>query len=235
MSAVWLPLFGPNENERNPKGVAAKAWQMPEYKGIEMPEGGREWTGLRLDDWIVVDCDDEHALEQWLKHIDQPLEHTWVRKTPHGWHLFYKRTYANSSVQAGVPFPKTDLKLGCGHQVVFQAPGYSSYFGDAQMAMPFDASWIPERRQMEVAEEWSEMPEGIGDNSMISFAGTFRRWGMDEDTMAKCLAAIADITMTKDPMPLRSIRRLARQAAKYEPEESRSVICPKCATEVEYR
>lgn len=238
MSEVWLPLFGPNDKGHNPKGVSVSGWQLPEFKGV-LPEAG-DWIGLRLDDWIVVDCDDEAALEAWLKHVDKPLRHTFVRKTPHGWHLFYRRTYQSLSVRAQVlrsVSPKIDLKLGVGHQVVFFAPGYETIEGTGgATAMPFDPAWVPaESGEAWAGDEWSEMPEGIGDNSMIAFGGSFRRWGMDEATIRKCLQAINEITMTENPMPPKSIRRLARQAAKYHPEEARTVMCPSCAAEVEYR
>lgn len=238
MSNVYLPLFGPDDPKgRSPKGVAASGWQLPDYKGIvgeELPE----WVGVRLDHYVVVDCDDDAAMEAWLKHVDMPLRHTLVRKTPHGYHFFYRRTVEALSVRAQVltsVAPKIDLKAGIGHQVVYSAPGYKTIAGEGKDSMAFNPAWVPERSEVRVTEEWSEMPEGIGDNSMLAFAGTFRRWGMDERTIKRCLLAVMDVTMTRDPMELKSIRRLARQAAKYSPEEAKTVLCPSCGNEVEYR
>jgi len=230
MSLVYVPLFGPNDHGHPPKGVNASGWQLPGYLGVA-PD---DWTGLRLDNYIVVDCDCEEAYEEWLKRIDKAPDHTWTRKTPHGYHLFYRRPLDVYHVQAQKLNAKTDLKLGMGHQVVFNAPGY--YDLHDVVAIPFDASWVPERQAQEwLGEEWSEMPEGIGDNSMMSFAGTFRRWGMDERTILACLSAINEIVMTKDPMPRKALRRLARQAAKFTPADAKVTICPKCETEIETR
>lgn len=238
MSNVYLPLFGPDDPKgRSPKGVAASGWQLPGYKGVEPTVDGR-WYGLRLDDYIVVDCDDEAAKDAWLSHVDMSIDHTMVRKTPHGWHFYYRRTIDVLHVRPQVlrsVSPKIDLKAGIGHQVVCLAPGYRTISPPGQDAGRFLASWVPAQQEVQIHEEWSEMPEGIGDNSMISFAGTFRRWGMDQKTILKCLSAINASTMTNDPMPHSSLRRIARQAAKYSPEEAKSVLCPSCGNEVEYR
>jgi hypothetical protein len=226
---VWLPLTG--------KQCFVEGWSSIGYQGID-PESYEGDVGLRLDRYIVVDCDSPQAKEAWLKHIDQPMEHTWVRATPKGWHFFYRRTPESYGVKLGKiqgVHELIDLKGGMGHQVGFRGDGRWDLTSSVTM-MSFDPEWVPAADQREWAgEEWSEMPEGMGDNSMIAFAGTFRRWGMDEATIAACLQGVNQVTMTTAPMPLKTIKRLARQAAKYNPEDPKTVLCPKCETEVEFR
>lgn len=228
---IFVPLIGPDDAKgRSPKGVAVAGWQRPDYKGVD--EG--EWTGVRLDDYVVVDCDDEAAKDAWLAHIDLPFDHTWVRKTPHGYHFFYRRCMANLHVRPQKltsVSPKIDLKAGIGHQVVFHAPGYETI--NLAANMDFVASWVPAQQEMRVEDIWDEMPDGLADNAMISWAGAFRRWGMSQTRINQVLAEINRITMTREPMPEKSLRRIARQAAKYSPEERRNVMCPNCGHEVE--
>jgi len=233
---VWIPLNGGEGPDRKRPKAGNSGWQMPSYKGDPNPGDG--WWGLRLDDWIVVDCDSLAGLDRWLEHIDAPdrTRSTWVRKTPNGWHLFYRRTLTNLRVVARVPLMEhVDLKLGKGHYVVFHGDGYYDLNGSGPVdAIDFRAEWVPEQQQRDI-DDWSEMPDGIGDNAMAGFAGTFRRWGMDEHTILQCLIDINAQTMTEKPMPSSSLKRIARSISKKDPEAPHTVMCPKCAAEVEIR
>lgn len=232
MTQVWLPLTG--------KECYVNGWQGIEYKGVDCVTHDGD-LGLRLDNYIVIDCDSTEARDAWLAHIGtQGIHHTWVRKSPKGWHFFYKRTVDAYGVKSGKypdVHPLIDVKAGMGHYVGFRGEGRYDVSGSSKVDLcAFDPAWLPERSQAEwQGLEWSEMPDGIGDNSMIGFAGTFRRWGMDEETILRCLAAVNQLTMTENPMPPKRLRRLARQAAKWNPEEPKTVLCPKCETEIETR
>jgi hypothetical protein len=238
---VYLKLTGPNDKGLAPKGCTLQGWNDPSYKGIGLVWPEDVWIGMRLDEWIVIDCDDEQAKDDWLVYLDKPISHTWVRKTPHGYHFIYKRgidSYALTARKLTAISPKLEMKTGVGHQIVFSAPGYSD-LGDAiggWTALTFDPSWLPavEARDKDIAE-WSEMPDGIGDSAMISFAGKFREWGMDEQTIRKVLRSINEITMTREPMPEKSIRRLARQAGKWDPDEPQTIECIACGVSMEIR
>lgn len=235
---VYLKLAGPNEKGLAPKGCNTQGWNDPSYKGIgtAWPEEG--WIGMRLDEWVVIDCDDEQAKDDWLAYIDLPIQHTLVRKTPHGYHFIYKRgvdSFALTARKLTTISPKLEMKTGVGHQIVYSAPGYSDLFEPVEPIM-FDPSWLPavEARDKNI-DDWSEMPDGIGDNAMISFAGKFREWGMDEGTIRKVLREINRITMTREPMPEKSIRRIARQAGKWDPNEPQMIECIACGVEMEIR
>lgn len=234
---VYLKLAGPNTKGLSPKGCYTKGWTDPFYKGID-PGDVDDWIGLRLDNYILVDCDCEEAKDAWLAHTGLPLNHTWVRKTPHGYHFFYKRGVDSYGVKAKVPWflPKVDLKVGPGHLAVYVAPGYETVFGDGSTVEPFQLNWLP--TVMETAkrvEEWDEVPEGSGDSFMISVAGKMRSWGMSEHTMKTCLYAINNLTMTEHPMPSKSIARIAHSAARYEPDERTTIECLACGAEMEVR
>lgn len=233
---TWLPLNGPNEKGLAPKGCSVRGWNEPAYKGVDVV-GGDRWVGLRLDDYVVIDCDCVEAKDAWLAHIEMPLEHTFVRMTPHGFHFFYKRPALRvESRKLPTIHPLMEVKTGVGHQVVYFAPGYDTI--NAKESITFDPAWLPPVVQGDKGiEEWDEMPDGIGDNAMISFAGKFREWGMSEETMRRCLESINQRTMTRDPMPQKSIRRIARQAAKYETgdHELEKVQCVECGAEMEVR
>lgn len=237
--AVYLKLTGPNEKGLAPKGCTTRDWNLPSYTGVATLGGlaGGSWYGLRLDDHVVIDCDCEEAMSAWLDHLGLPIDHTRVRKTPHGYHFFYRRPAARiDSRKLPTIHPLMEVKTGVGHQVVAFAPGYETIV-DADPTL-FDPSWLPEvERVNKGIDEWSEMPDGIGDNAMISFAGKFREWGMDQATILWCLDQINHKTMTRDPMPAKSIRRIARQAAKYETaeHEPETIQCASCGAEMEIR
>jgi hypothetical protein len=232
---VWIPLNGGSGPDRKRPKSSESGWQMPSYEGIKFLQP-RDWYGLRLDEWIVVDCDSDEAVADWIALVGAEAADTFVRKTPKGTHFFYRRTLKNLRVQARVPFlEKTDLKLGTGHYVVFYGDGYYDLKGTPGTALEFDPSWLPAEAERPAIDDWSEMPEGIGDNAMAAFAGTFRRWGMDEHTILQCLIDINAQTMTEKPMPSSSLKRIARSISKKDPEAPHTVMCPKCAAEVEIR
>lgn len=227
---IWLPLTG--------KKCLEPGWNTIGYKGVD-PDTYEGDLGLRLDSYVVVDCDSQEAAEAWLRHIgENKLSHTTTRKTPNGYHFFYHRGVDSYGIHLGkVPsiHPLIDIKAGMGHQVRCRAEGYCGLVS-VEPLTPFNPAWVPAASQAEwQGDEWSEMPDGMGDNAMIAFAGTFRRWGMDEARIRECLGAINLLTMTRQPMSLSRIKRLAKQAAKWSPEEAKTVLCPGCGAEVETR
>lgn len=254
---VYLPLAGPNTRGKNAKGCYVTGWNEPAYKGVDLEHDG--WLGLRLDARVVVDCDcacvkvngakpdvcetpeaSRRALHDWLAHTGKSLTHTRVRKTPHGFHLFYKRPLTAdvgkiTSRKLSNISPTLELKTGIGDQVVYRAPGYNDMGrpdGLALTELPFDASWLPEAVAARPVLEWSDLPDGIGDSFMISVAGKLREWGADESTILACLVGVNTSTMSR-PMPDRSLRRIARSAARYAPNERAELDifeCPKCST-----
>lgn len=234
---VYLKLAGPNTSGLNPKGCFSRGWTDPAYKGGDIDHMANRgyWIGMRLDRLVVVDCDNEEAVSAWLAHIDKPLEHTWVRRTPHGMHFIYLRGSAN--VRAKVPWfiPKIDLKVGVGHMIVLHAPGYED-ITHADRLRSFDAAWLPAViENTGRTDDWSECPEGMGNNFLISVAGKLREWGCDYATILRCIASVSGNTMTTHPMPLQTLKNIAKSAAKYEPDERTTIECLACGAEMEVR
>lgn len=252
---VYLPLAGPNTRGISPKACLVTGWNEPGYRGVDsesMPADA--WLGLRLDGRVVVDCDcgcpkvngskpdvcatpevAGQALAAWRAHIGSDGDDTWVRKTPHGFHVIYKlRTIDAGSVRScQVPAisAKIDIKAGIGDQIVFSAPGY--YDSLLREPAPFDPAWLPPVELVRPADEWSELPDGIGDSFMISLAGKLREWGADEDTIERCMGLVNREVMTRAPMKQSAVRRIARSAARYAPGERPDVEhfeCPTCST-----
>ena len=254
---VYLQLAGPNNVGRSPKSPTHTGWNEPAYRGVQSEDVAADaWLGLRLDDYVVVDCDcrcvkvgnrkpdvcktqavADAARMAWCTYIQQPVHHTWTRKTPHGYHLIYAAPpISEPTVQSrklnGI-FPSLELKAGIGHQIAYSAPGYFDIPGATVIAKRFDTSWLPPVEAVRPADEWSELPDGSGDDFMISIAGKLREWGAEAGTIADCLAGINAATMTRSPMPQRSINRIARSAARYAPGDAldrSSFECPTCST-----
>lgn len=234
---VWLKLTGPNEKGLAPKGCTTKDWNLPSYTGVELQDDGN-WYGLRLDEWVVIDCDSQEAADAWLAHIGHMPTGgpTITRQTPHGFHFFYLRPAMRvDSRKLPTIHPLMEVKTGVGHQVVYHAPGYQTLGGKPRL---FDPAWLPEVVHGDRGiEEWDEMPDGIADNAMISFAGKFREWGMCREKIFECLSRLNDATMHREPMPRKSLLRIARQAAKYETgnHELETIQCASCGAEMEIR
>lgn len=217
---IWLPLQGPLGAK--PKAPAVQAWASPGYQGVDLgvndwhaKDFTDEWFGLRCDGIVVIDCDNEEARDAWLERSGGVC--TFTRKTPHGWHFFYRATVGSPTGPATSVFPKTDIRAGSGSQVVFYAPGYEDHL-TAPMT-DFDPSWLPTQAEvLRDAEEWSEMPEGRGNNTMAAIAGTLRRQGMDYPTMLRVLLYVNKLTMTRDPMPPEMVNQIALSVSRYDPD-----------------
>jgi len=247
---IYLPL------RTGTKVCSVPGWNEPGYPGVSSEaEPADAWLGLRLDDLVVIDADCACAKvngrkpdvceTQWaaVEAVQAWREHggteTWMRKTPHGFHIFYRRLIADAGrVTTRKLFdisPTLELKTGIAAYVVFSAPGYFD-LNDSR-PQPFDAAWLPEQaRTAHIVDEWSELPDGIGDSFMISVAGKLREWGADVETIRHCLDGINVVTMSRSPMPYRSIRRIAASAARYAPGDVADLAtfdCPTCSTKWE--
>lgn len=234
MTYTWLPLRGPNERGMSPKACPVSGWNDPAYRGLSTLPGIDGWYGLRLEHLIVVDCDTADAAATWLEHVGLTQPHTWVRKTPHGYHFIYRRTPAASMVAAqkliGMGI-QGEIKTGYGHQIVFRAPGYFDVTTEDSI-VDFDPSWEPQTAGTNdvPVNEWSELPDGYGDSFMISAAGKFREWGMSYDAILACLRDMNTTLMPTKPMPPSSLKRIAASAVRYRPGDPEVFECPKCGT-----
>jgi hypothetical protein len=223
MSDVWIPLQGPQGVR--PKAPAVGAWQSPGYTGVSdallkcrIEEDN--WYGLRCDGFVVIDCDSSEAADWWVHHVNGAV--TWERKTPRGWHFIYERHVTSPSGPAvdifrGHP-AGIDIRAGRTSQIVFHAPGYYDV-SKRERIRPFDPAWLlgvgTVSSRESTNEEWDEMPDGRGNNTMTALGGAMRKQGMSTPTIAKCLSAINRITMTRDPMPIEMVCEIAKSVGRY--------------------
>lgn len=224
---VWLKLRGPNTLGMAPKGAVATGWNEPAYQGIDVDAAvnAGQWVGVRLDDFVVIDCDDEETATAWADAHGGFL-HTWTRKTPHGYHFIYKRT--DYALTARKLTTKSELKTGTGHQIVFHAPGYFDF--NESPAIPFDSSWLPPEILKPQVEEWDQCPEGMRNSFLTSVGGKLREWGCERVTIKRVLLAINGECVGLEP---REVSALARSVSKYYPAEREEIECPSCGTKFE--
>lgn len=247
---IYLPLR-PGTKVCNVPG-----WNEPGYPGVSLlPE--HEY-GLRLDDLVVIDADCScvkvngrkpevcetqwaavEAVQAWRAHVGTDAGTTWLRKTPHGFHLFYARVTADAlkvtTRKLRSISPTLELKTGIAAYVVFSAPGY--HVVDEVTPLPrFDAAWLPQQADARATvDEWSELPDGIGNDFLTSMAGKLREWGADEQTIYRALQGVNATTMSR-PMSARAVQLIARSVARYAPAEvaDRATFdCPTCSTKWE--
>lgn len=220
MGDIFFPLQGPTG--LRPKAPSVGAWQSPGYEGYTESEAferyrvNGEWFGMRCDNYVVIDCDDEDSADAWMEHT---FPHkTWVRKTPRGFHFIYLRSPGSPDAPAVGVYKKTDIRAGRTSQIVFYAPCYYDLSPAGDM-IEFVKTWLPEDYGKPKAApdvEWDEMPFGVGNNTMTAIAGVMRRQGMGLVTMARCLGAINRITMPSDPMAIDMIVQIAQSVARYD-------------------
>lgn len=215
--SVWLPLQG--EHGDRPKAPSVSGWQSEGYAGVDKDAEG--WIGLRCDGLVVVDCDSMDAARAWAKRIGTTTK-TWTRKTPRGYHFIYTWTPGSPTGPMVGVFPGTDIRAGRTSQIVFKAPGYRDFEADMGGPLPirFDPQWLPAQRELlsRSGEEWDEVPEGRGNNTMTAIAGALRRQGMSEETMYKILHGVNKLTMTRDPMPPDMIASIVHSVGRYTPD-----------------
>lgn len=220
--SIWIPLQGPGG--QRPKAPSVPGWQSPAYtglagvvRGIDVERDAMEWIGLRCDGLVVIDCDNQEAADFWLRHTGENDKHTFVRRTPRGYHFIYAKTPGSPDGPAVAVFPGIDIRAGASSQIVFYAPGYE----DVHLVhpVPFNTAWLPTQRNLiDDMEDWDEIPDGRGNNTMAAFAGAFRRQGMSYETMLRCLLVINKITMKRDPMDIEAVDLIARSVSRYQPE-----------------
>ena len=221
MGNIYLRLGGPGAEK--PKAPAGYGWQSPGYQGLGkvavkrvLDNGG--WIGMRTDDFVVIDCDDEDAAAWWRTCSAAP---TWERKTPHGRHVIYKR--AAGSPEASLIRPikgvNLDVLAGSGRQIVMWADGYESVTEYASIRS-FNPDWLPAEAFASKDfsdEEWDEMPEGRGNDTLAAIGGVMRRHGASYEVILRSLAGINKLTMTTDPMPIEQVDQIARSVCRYSP------------------
>lgn len=217
MDRVWIPLQG--EGGVKPKAPAVVNWQSPMYEGVHIAadEHHEAWLGLRTDGMVVVDFDTEAAFNAWHEAAGTPERISYTRRTPHGYHIFYEWTAGSPDGNRVRVLPDTDIRAGRGGQVAFYAPGYKDVGGSLDDLTPFDPSWLPEPKAgMQTDYEWSSIPDGRGNITMTSLAGTLRRQGADFPTILRSLAAFNAITMPEEPMSDDMLIQIAKSVSRYE-------------------
>jgi hypothetical protein len=212
--SVWLPIHPSS------KACLVKGWSSIEYRGIN-PDIPRKWLGLRLDNLVVVDCDSEEAIEWWYQHVGvtttaQRRKHTFTVKTKHGLHLYYVHTPGSPEASIiGKVHAKLDIKAGRGALVVVPpSPGYTELH-DVSMRV-FDPRWLPSVVRSDGTEEFHEIPDGQGNNTMFSIACKLRQLGFSVVTIDDALAALNYVLMARDPMPSQTITQIAMSAGRYD-------------------
>ena len=224
---TFLRLGGPGAEK--PKAPVAYGWQSPGFQGLGkvalerlLARGG--WVGMRTDEYVVIDCDDEDAAVWWRTCSAAP---TWERKTPHGRHFIYCRTDDSPTASLIRPIPGVNLDVlaGIGRQIVLWADGYQT-LNDKQYIRHFDPAWLPAEafaRADHSDEEWDEMPDGRGNITLAAVGGVLRRHGASYEVILKTLAFINKRTMTLDPMPIEQVDMVARSVCRYEPAQMQDI------------
>ena len=227
---TFLRLGGPGAEK--PKAPVAYGWQSPGLQGLGkvaverlLDRGG--WIGMRMDEYICIDCDDIAAAIWWIEHGDPDAEHTWVRKTPHGMHFIYCRTDDSPTASLIRPIPGVNLDVlaGIGRQIVLWADGYET-LNDKHYIRNFNSQWLPPEafdRADHSDEEWDEMPEGRGNITLAAVGGVLRRHGASYEVILKTLAFINKRTMTLDPMPIEQVDLVARSVCRYSPAQNQDI------------
>jgi hypothetical protein len=218
---VYLPLQGPNG--ARPKAPKVAGWQSPSFEGISAWSTDA-WIGLRTDGLVVIDCDTPDAAIAWIERTQLPNGGTWVRKTPRGFHFIYRAVPgAPDGPLVGV-FEHVDVRAGNASQIVFHATGYYDETPEVALA-DFEPTWLPPRSSIaRDADEWDEIPDGRGNNTMTALAGALRRQGASHEVMLKVLAAVNRLTMTRDPMPLEMIASIANSVSRYTPDPDIDIV-----------
>lgn len=211
--AVYLPLNGPESFDAKGKLKPAKApavlkWQAEGYVGVDRNYGG--WVGLRTDDLVIVDCDNDAAVETW-RSIGAP---TFEVKTPRGRHFYYKHTPGSPTAPAVGVLDDIDIRAGRTSQVVVPpTPGYEEVGGEIA---PFVPSWIPKREAPESFDQgWDTIPEGRRNVTLTAIGGSLRKQGAGAEMIAATLATI-NSRRCVPPIPDDEVVTIVRSVMRYD-------------------
>ena len=143
---TFMRLGGPGAEK--PKAPVAYGWQSPGFQGLGAAAlqrllGQGAWIGMRCDNYVVIDCDDDAAMAWWNAHTKFEAG-TWERKTPHGYHFIYRTTPGSPETSLIRPIDGVNLDVlaGTGRQIVLWADGYEPITGQSGI-VDFRPSWLP--------------------------------------------------------------------------------------------
>lgn len=217
---IYVPLNGPGKRGA-PKAPSARGWASEGYQGVDRDHGG--WVGLRCDGLVVVDCDSEEAASLWRSIGTKTHE----VKTPRGRHFYYRYTPGSPSGPAVDVMTGVDIRAGRGSQVVIPpTPGYEEI--DTRKPAAFKPEWL--RQASSTAdvdmerdvEEWTTIPEGRRNDTMVALAGAFRRQGMAVELIYQALLGFNE-SICDPPLAHDEIETIARSTGRYEPQPDWSV------------
>lgn len=219
---VFIPL-GSN------KRPIVKGWNKPDYDGVD-PATHNGRVAIRADDHVIVDCDNDAALQRWAGHLKSAsiTTGTRVHKTPRGYHLIYEWT-PGSPVGPGTAVLGEGIDVRAGRGSYYLAPSDVAPANEGYYVMrdekprPFNPEWLPRKTQDEVLAEIEEVdfiPEGRRETSLVQLAGVLRRQGLSAAAIVKNLTAFVRLSVDPgdDPITADDILRIARSVSRYAPE-----------------
>ena len=229
--STFLRLGGPGAEK--PKAPVAYGWQSPGFQGLgrvalERLLERHAWIGMRMDEFVCIDCDDRAAADWWLDNGDTEASQTWVRNTPHGVHFIYCATpdSPKTSLIRPIPGVNLDVLAGSGRQIVMWADGYETV-NEKQYIRNFNSTWLPPEafaRSDHSEEAWDEMPDGRGNITLAAVGGVLRRHGASYEVILRTLAFVNKLTMTSDPMSIEQVDMVARSVSRYSPAQSQDIV-----------
>lgn len=189
----------------------------------------RPWPGVgivtgQVSELVVLDADSPQACEE-LKRRGHPV--TPMAKTARGMHLYFKHPGGELPTQLGLG-KGIDLK-GDGGYVVAPPSRHPSGARYEWIITPEEAepaelpAWVMEQaamrgRRMHAEDVGETISNGSRNKTLFSIAGTLRRRGLDEASIAAALLGIND-TKCETPLPEAEVRKIARSSGRYEPKE----------------
>lgn len=236
---VLIPL---RSGSKRPIQAATK-WQAPsppvdEWAELAEPDGN--W-GLRLDGYLVIDCDTVEA-RLWWETLCGNDHHTPVQvSTPHGHHYYY-RLPEGAEVKAGplknpdgTPM-RVDVKTGPGHYVV--VPPSSTEDGPYEWVgskRPADApvaalgllgalqdvrdAYDSSRASAAPGEGVDLVPSGTRHDTLVAMTGLMRRLGWSDSLVGRVLNGLNNSVMEDGPVPTDELLGIIQSTAQWvEPE-----------------
>lgn len=188
-------------------------------------------VGLRLDQFVVIDCDTPAMVQWWFDH--GPGTAFTSQGNPEHlsyWYLLDPEDEARPSRRPGI-----DVKTGPGHQCVVPPSVHPSGAKYRWVAgVPVDEDHLrhmkpiagttvsalldqlaPERGPQGAGEGWDVVMEGEGrDNFLASLGGFLHRWRMSEAAARAVLSTVNQMVCEPAMSPM-AIARIARSTSRY--------------------
>jgi bifunctional DNA primase/polymerase-like protein/primase-like protein len=225
VSLVRIPLV-PRQKRPLPMGWQQLSPESPILRKVAESVPDCNW-GMRLDNFVVADCDSPDAMEWWQQHC--PVGSDLISVGRPGRCAYWYLRPPDTRLRTFRLRPDLEIRTGSGAQQVIPPsvhPGGWTYrwvygsFEDYEHLPLAPEEWLFEQVPSEDiwaeggGDGWELIPEGRRDIALTSLAGQLRRHGASRNAISHFLDGV-NALFCRPKLPEEDLARIARSVSQY--------------------